>query len=650
MIEIVKFWRTGDKDWLPATRRAQETWTEGLSTANKSRGFTLLFEPIVYEFSGQIELVRGMSLVGSGGSFHSNGTVFQFPQGVSGIVVRAELYGGAAMPPDSGFGSVIERICVQGTRSAADQAIAHGVVMNNRAVMRDVYVDGFAGDGIHIDATLHEESEVRSASGWLIQNCTVANCGQNGLFVKGADANAGCAIALDLRNNLGWGVRDESFLGNSYIACVAHNNRGGSYSAPNPIGSTAFLNCYAEGDQPRAQISRTHFTLGGVFDAVPPPGETVGPASVTAEGGAGVAFPNSARAFGLAFATPESTIEHWRLPTMVTGTTWTDPAAVTAADGIAAKHSLAVRAISSELRATGFGFSVPSDAQISGITIEISRRVSVGAVDGVVATDSEVMLLKAGAKIGKNAAKAEVWSTKELTQASFGSSTGLAADWGAVLLAPDWTPADINNPGFGVSITVAGDPLQPIDVEIDCIRMFVWYVINPGGRIRVSTSIGSSEAANVAMSLERYAFNDKADPSALPYRLAFGHFGTGTEHVRGWWDMNLGAMPSVSPFRFSTESADTRYGPGQFWMPRGYFIGNPSEGSVPVIRTVAGTGVPTSAPGAGGQWFKGDRVLNATPDPDVPALKWAGWICVASPTEGDDVGQWLPFGAFGAID
>ena len=49
-------------------------------------GFTLQFGPREYKFSGSIELIRGMSLVGSGGAGWYGGTTLIFPPGVHGIV------------------------------------------------------------------------------------------------------------------------------------------------------------------------------------------------------------------------------------------------------------------------------------------------------------------------------------------------------------------------------------------------------------------------------------------------------------------------------------------------------------------------------------------------------------------------------------
>jgi hypothetical protein len=648
LFEISAFRMAGETDWLPAVVRAQQ-----ILLATPTRGFTLLFEPTDYDFSDSIPIIRGMSIVGSGGSFYSSGTVFRFPAGKHGIVVHSVASAPLATPGD-GFGSIIERVCIQGTRAAGDLPDAHGVVMNARAVLRDVYVDGFAGDGIHIEASLPQQN----ASVWQIQNCTVANCGRHGLHVTGSDVSAGCAIGLDLRNNLGWGVLDESFLGNSYVACVAHNNAVGSYSAPTLNGSTMFLNCYAEGDQPRAQVSPVHFVLGSIFDTDLVPGQTFGPAMMSAEGGAGMTFPNGARAHGRAFPMPEHTIGHWRLPTVANGRTWVNPAAVGLEDRAVSTHSLFGGQSTSELKVTGFGFSLPPSARISGIEVQVSRRASKNdlAVDRIAARDASIRLLKAGAPAGISLATPGVWPKVELTWTNYGGGAGDPKD---DLWTEKWSAADVNDPGFGVAIVVRadGDPGESIDLEVDFVRMFVWYVISPDGRVRVSTSIGSTEEANIALSLERYEFNNRQLASAPPYRLAYGATpGSGgpangpdpnRDQSLGWWDMNFGANPIQSPFRFSTEEAPPRFGSAQFWMPRGFFIGNPQQGAIPIVRVVAGNGVPVSGPESGGQWAKGDRVLNAMPDPDDPDLCWAGWICIVDPKgeiQGDVVGQWRAFG------
>lgn len=70
-----------------------------------------------------------------------------------------------------------------------------------------------------------------SCNVWSIVRCwSEANYG-NGLNVQGADANQGKAEVLNLKFNLGWGLRDASFLGNRYETLhTAQNGIAGGLS------------------------------------------------------------------------------------------------------------------------------------------------------------------------------------------------------------------------------------------------------------------------------------------------------------------------------------------------------------------------------------------------------------------------------------
>jgi hypothetical protein len=260
---VEQFYRDGDSnDWLPAVNRAQREWNASATQPNTDRGFTLLFGPREYTFSNSVHLVRGMTLVGSGGATSYNGTILRFPPDKHGIVCDRPT---TAPPnaPGAGDNLVVERVVLKGQgRSAANAPPAHGVVMNASTILRDVYVGGFSGNGIHIVATLPHAS----ASLWQVQNCTVAFC-EHGLFADGADANAGCAIALDCRDNRGWGVYDSSFLGNTFIACHTNNNAKGPYETDDPNQRSMFLNCYSEQNQPPSDIAPPSMVVGGLHGA-----------------------------------------------------------------------------------------------------------------------------------------------------------------------------------------------------------------------------------------------------------------------------------------------------------------------------------------------------------------------------------------------
>lgn len=264
---IEDFYHASDKDdWLPAVKRAQHDWHASAAT-DDYHGFTLHFGPRTYKFSGPIELIRTMSLVGSGGAGWYAGTIIQFPAGVHGIICHTETTAPAATP-GRGYWSIVERVHIAGTSSTS---LAHGVVVHARMALRDCYISDFTGDGIHIDAD-HRYNTPTNANLWQIQNCRVDRC-NNGFFVQGKDANAGCAIALDCSSNKGYGIYDNSFLGNTYVACHTADNKGGGYKCTefnDPVTGTKtasirslFLNCYSEQkNQPPPQINAPSVVLG----------------------------------------------------------------------------------------------------------------------------------------------------------------------------------------------------------------------------------------------------------------------------------------------------------------------------------------------------------------------------------------------------
>jgi hypothetical protein len=119
------------------------------------------------------------------------------------------------------------------------------------------------------------------------------------------------------------------------------------------------------------------------------------------------------------------------------------------------------------LKATGFNFSIPSNALICGITVHIRRR-AVGISASTTISDEDIKIIKDGVLTGLNKRSAANWSTDFVTE----SYSGDTSYWGTAL-----TPEDVNDPRFGVAIsaklssTVAAFPR----VEIDQVSMVVDY-------------------------------------------------------------------------------------------------------------------------------------------------------------------------------
>lgn len=120
-------------------------------------------------------------------------------------------------------------------------------------------------------------------------------------------------------------------------------------------------------------------------------------------------------------------------------TAWGNPENITADDTNYATVTITLLSTTSNyLKATNFGFNIPSGATIDGITVDI-RRWKAGGSGQI--RDSVVRLVKAGTVVGDNKSSSTTLPTSEVT-ATFGGSTDL---WGTT-----WSASDINNTNFGV--------------------------------------------------------------------------------------------------------------------------------------------------------------------------------------------------------
>lgn len=112
------------------------------------------------------------------------------------------------------------------------------------------------------------------------------------------------------------------------------------------------------------------------------------------------------------------------------------------------------------LKATTFGFSIPSVAQITGIEATVERRSALGTV-----VDAAVRIVKGGVVGAADRTAVGFWPTTDGT-VTYGSDSDL---WGET-----WTPADINAAGFGFAIS-ATDSFDTAGV--DHIQVTVYYTL-----------------------------------------------------------------------------------------------------------------------------------------------------------------------------
>jgi hypothetical protein len=120
------------------------------------------------------------------------------------------------------------------------------------------------------------------------------------------------------------------------------------------------------------------------------------------------------------------------------------------------------------LKATNFGFTIPTDAAICGVVVEIERTDGGFLSIGTGIRDNQVSLVIGNSVTGNNKAAAGNWGTAD-TYVTYGGSGDV---WGTTL-----TPAIVNSSNFGVAISAKFNGIAALvpSADIDHIRMIIYY-------------------------------------------------------------------------------------------------------------------------------------------------------------------------------
>jgi len=121
------------------------------------------------------------------------------------------------------------------------------------------------------------------------------------------------------------------------------------------------------------------------------------------------------------------------------------------------------------LKVTGFGFSIPSLAAVTGIRVDVEKSATGINVFATV-KDNEIRLLKSNTPVGDNKADNTSWVGSD-NYDIYGDTTDA---WGTT-----WSPAEINASDFGVvfSAKIAGLLSLIPSARVDHIQITVFYII-----------------------------------------------------------------------------------------------------------------------------------------------------------------------------
>lgn len=163
-----------------------------------SGGPNLRFPVGDFRLSGPLNIEGcGFNMIGSAGGMSSgNGTVLSFARGMDGIRIGADA-----------DGSRIEDMKVRSDGQQSGLANS-GITLNRRAIVHNVLVEGFPGDGIQVDGLRG------NCNGFEVHGGRTFGNVRHGVHVFGHNANAGIIQGHDAALNGRWGFLDLSVFGN----------------------------------------------------------------------------------------------------------------------------------------------------------------------------------------------------------------------------------------------------------------------------------------------------------------------------------------------------------------------------------------------------------------------------------------------------
>ncbi len=169
--------------------------------------------------------------------------------------------------------------------------------------------------------------------------------------------------------------------------------------------------------------------------------------------------------------------------------------------------------------ASGFGFSIPPNATVTGITVDILRK----AYTSGTIRDSAVALIKNGQNAGAPKVGPDPWPL----MAQYKTYGDTADVWGTT-----WTPADLNSAQFGVYLKPMNKSGGFDSAAVDQIRVTAHYTVpvsvpllaghelsfyyDPGTRELVLQSAGKEGIVRVYDSAGRLAWAGSCDGVCRP--------------------------------------------------------------------------------------------------------------------------------------
>ena len=242
----------------------------------KFEGGNKLIVPAGDYFLGNttLDITHALVMEGAGsGMVGGVGTRLLWSGGCVGIRLQYTITAGdrqIVAPHSSAAGSIFRGLHLNGGGTAG--AANHAFDLMARGAFTDCQAYNWGGNGFNIVASAGGGVGLEgNANCFSVISCSAYGC-KNGMYLAGADANAGVVVGGDYSQNREWGIRDDSFLGNTYSGVHTAGNVAGCYKTTPLAAACVFNGCYAEGDQPAPSFANTTIVVGGTWGAGTPGG------------------------------------------------------------------------------------------------------------------------------------------------------------------------------------------------------------------------------------------------------------------------------------------------------------------------------------------------------------------------------------------
>jgi hypothetical protein len=212
---------------------------------------SIYIPPGKYFLKDSIVLDRAVHFKGAGaGSYY--GTLLKPDEGITAIrVVRT--------PGNNGDHVLIECLEIEGPGNTETWPgdTAHGIWALWPVQIQHVRVSYMNGNGLRIT------NDGSNANFCRVYGLDVLYCHCDGVYIQGGESNAGIFTAVSVTGCKGWGINDDSFLGNLWVGCLTQANKG-AYRVGQDASYAMLLGCYSEGSQePSAIGGQSSQVIGG---------------------------------------------------------------------------------------------------------------------------------------------------------------------------------------------------------------------------------------------------------------------------------------------------------------------------------------------------------------------------------------------------